>query len=107
MLDEIAANDHLLTERRCCRCSPNTALRFTPGIVTEIQTNGVRARKGHPVFIEADTVVAAFGMKPYDKTARAIYEKHHMNTRIIGDCAKIGKVGGAVRSGFFAALSLG
>jgi hypothetical protein len=29
-----------------------------------------------------------------------------MKTRIIGDCAKIGKVGGAVRSGYFAALSI-
>ena len=33
-------------------------------------------------------------------------EKDPMKTRVIGDCYKLGKIGEAVREGFFAASSL-
>jgi hypothetical protein len=58
------------------------------------------------VFIEGDTVVSAFGMKPDDTVARKIDSKYHTKTRIIGDCDKVGKVGGAVREGFYAGVSI-
>ncbi|MDP4183447.1 MAG: NADH:flavin oxidoreductase, partial [Bacillota bacterium] len=73
-----------------------------------IQKNGVKAQKkdGTEVFIEGDTVVSAFGMKPNNDAARKIDSKYHNKTRVIGDCDKVGKVGGAVREGFYAGVSI-
>ena len=38
--------------------------------------------------------------------ADQLKEKYPMKTRVIGDCYKLGKIGEAVREGFFAASSL-
>ncbi|WP_404328111.1 hypothetical protein [Mesobacillus maritimus] len=61
---------------------------------------------GTGVFIEADTVINAFGMKPNTTVGKAISDKFHTKTRHVKDCVSIGKVGNAVRSGFFAGLTL-
>jgi pyruvate/2-oxoglutarate dehydrogenase complex dihydrolipoamide dehydrogenase (E3) component len=56
--------------------------------------------------LTADTVVIAFGCKPNNKTALAIRNKYPLHTRIIGDSSKVGKVGDAIREGFFAANAI-
>jgi len=81
---------------------------FTSSKVTSIDENGVYIERadGTTDFIAADTVVTAFGMKRNNSLAEEIKKKYHIKTRVVGDCEKIGKVGTAVRTGFFAALSL-
>ena len=56
--------------------------------------------------IEADTVISAFGMRPNTTLSNLLKEKYPMKTRAIGDCDKLGKIGEAVREGFYAASSL-
>lgn len=109
MLDEVAANDHFINKAALLPMLRNNGVElYTGHKVLEITNNGVRARKkdGTEVVIEADTVVSAFGMEPNDRLARKIDAKYHNKTRIVGDCARIGKVGTAVRDGFFAAITI-
>ena len=54
----------------------------------------------------ADTVISAFGMKPVLTTVDAVKAKYHLKTRVVGDSNKLGKIGEAVRDGFYAATSL-
>jgi len=81
---------------------------YTSSKVTSIDSDGVYVQKadGTSELIKADTVVTAFGMVKNNKLAEEIKSKYHTKTRVIGDSEKIGKVGTAVRTGFFAALSL-
>lgn len=76
--------------------------------VTSITSEGVNIQKadGSSDFIAADTVVTAFGMRKNNSLAEEIKKKYNIKTRVIGDSERIGKVGTAVRTGFFAALSL-
>ncbi|WP_462412979.1 NAD(P)/FAD-dependent oxidoreductase [Neobacillus sp. Marseille-QA0830] len=82
--------------------------QLTEHRVLSFEENGVRAQKadGSEIFIEADTIINAFGMKPNTDTANPISVKYPSKTRRIGDVVNIGKVGNAVRAGFFAALSI-
>ena len=45
-------------------------------------------------------------MKPRTELVDAVKAKYHTKTVVIGDSAKMGKIGGAVRSGFYAAMSI-
>ena len=56
--------------------------------------------------LEADTIISAFGMKADLTVVNAVKEKYHIKTRVIGDSNKLGKIGEAVRDGFYAAMSL-
>lgn len=82
--------------------------KYTSSKVTSITENGVYIQRedGSTDFIAADTVVTAFGMKKNNSLAEEIKKKYHIKTRVVGDSDKVGKVGTAVRTGFFAALSL-
>lgn len=109
MLDEVAINDHFINKAALVpMLLKNGVSIYTSHKVTEVLPNGVKAQKkdGTEVFIEGDTVVSAFGMKPHDSIVRKIDSKYHSKTRIIGDCDKVGKVGGAVREGFYAGVSI-
>lgn len=109
MLDEVAINDHFINKASLIPMLLNNSVELLTGHkVLEIKPNGVKAQKkdGTEVFIEADTVVSSFGMKPNNATAKAIDEKYHLKTRIVGDSMRVGKVGGAVREGMFAALTI-
>ncbi len=55
--------------------------------------------------LEADTVIAAFGMKPNGGLVEDICRKYPP-TAVVGDCTKVAQVGEAVRGGFFAAWSI-
>jgi NADH dehydrogenase FAD-containing subunit len=109
MLDEVAINDHFINKASLIPMLLNNNVELLTGHkVLEIKPNGVKAQKkdGTEVLIEADTVVSSFGMKPNNATAKAIDEKYHLKTRIVGDSMRVGKVGGAVREGMFAALTI-
>lgn len=81
---------------------------YTNSKVTSIDSKGVYVQKedGTSEFIKTDNVVTAFGMRKNNKLAEEIKAEYHIKTRVVGDCEKVGKVGTAVRMGFFAALSL-
>lgn len=109
MLDEVAFNDHFINKAALLpMLIKNGVELYTGHKVTEIKADGVKAltKDGSEVFISADTVVSAFGMKPNCEFAKAVDAKHHLKTRIIGDSTKVGKVGNAVREGMFAAMSI-
>ncbi len=61
---------------------------------------------GSQTHIDADTVITAFGMKPDLTVVNAVDAKYHTKTRIVGDSNKLGKIGEAVRDGFYAGSSL-
>ena len=72
----------------------------------EITPNGVIVEGPNGVeTLEADTVIASFGMKPRSELVDPICEKYPP-TAVVGDCIKVGQVGEAVRGGFFAAWSI-
>lgn len=109
MLDEVAVGDHFINKASLIPMMIKHGVTICTGHkVLEITSNGVKAVKkdGTGVFIEGTTVVASFGMVSNSTVARAIDEKYHNKTRIIGDCVKVGKVGGAVRAGMYAAMSI-
>ena len=76
--------------------------------VVSVQTDGLTLEKkdGTLETLKADTVITAFGMKPDLTTVDAIKAKYHTKTRVVGDSNKPGKIGDAVRDGFYAASSL-
>lgn len=76
--------------------------------VLQVSEAGVTVQKedGTTELIPADTVINALGMRPRTELIDQIKAKYHPKTVVIGDSAKMGKIGGAVRSGFFAAMSI-
>ncbi len=76
--------------------------------VLSFEENGlfVQTADGTKTFIQADTMINAFGMKPNTEVSNPISSKYHEKTRRIGDVVNVGKVGNAVRAGFFAAVSI-
>ena len=73
-------------------------LRITEGGVVINSPDGDRT-------INADTVIAAFGMKPNDGFVEQICRKYP-TTSVVGDCVSVAQVSEAVRGGFFAAWSI-
>ncbi len=109
MLDEVAINDHFINKAALIPMLHKYDVAIYTGYkVLEIKTDGVTAQKkdGSEIFIPADTTVSAFGMMSNKNLAQVIDEKYHNKTKIIGDCSKVGKVGNAVRSGMYAAMSI-
>ena len=84
----------------------NGVKQMTSTKILEIQPDGVRVSGPNGIeFINADTVISAFGTKPNDGYVKAICDKYP-TTQVVGDCDKVGQVSDAVRAGFFAAYSL-
>ena len=109
MLDEVAVNDHFINKASLIpMLLQNGVELYTGHKVLKIQADGVITLKkdGTEEFIPGDTIVSAFGMAPNNAFAKAVDAKYHLKTRIIGDSLKVGKVGGAVRQGMYAALSI-
>jgi 2-enoate reductase len=55
--------------------------------------------------IQADTVILSFGTKPDNKIAKSIYENYQY-VQIIGDANAVGRIGDAVRQGFFSGYAI-
>jgi len=75
--------------------------------VAEFTDGGVRVRTGgsEPEDLEADAVVTSFGAAPHDALADRIFHRYP-TSRIVGDCSQVGRIGEAVRDGFFAGWSI-
>lgn len=74
--------------------------------ITDISKTGVKVQtENGEAFLEADTVIAAFGTKSNNEYIDAICEKYP-TTLVVGDCQKPDQINKAVRGGFFAAYSL-
>ncbi len=109
MLDEVAINDHFINKASLIpMLLKNGVELYTGHKVLEIQADGVKTQKkdGTEEFISGNTIVSAFGMVSNNAFAKAVDAKYHLKTRVIGDSLKVGKVGGAVREGMYAALSI-
>lgn len=76
--------------------------------VVSIDETGLTVEKADKTTekLEADTIISAFGMKADLTTVNAVKEKYHTKTRVIGDSNRLGKIGEAIRDGFYAATSL-
>ena len=78
----------------------------TSAAVTEITDSGVRYDKdGESVFISADNVFYAIGMRSEDKSYFDLCAKAPFVT-LIGDAKKSGKVNEAIHTGYYAAMDL-
>jgi 2-enoate reductase len=105
MLDDIAVDDHFINKAALVPMLKRYGVEiYTGHKVIEITSKGVKAltTDGKEVFIESDTIVAALGMKPNNTIAEKIASKYHLKARVIGDCIQVGKVGNAIREGFYA-----
>ncbi len=109
MQADVAIQDHMINRAALlAKLREYNVTLYTNCKVLEIHADGVQiqAADGQITLVSADTVVSAFGMIPNQSVAQAIDQKNHLKTRLIGDCQKIGKVGPAVRSGMYAAMTL-
>ena len=63
--------------------------------VSEIVENGVRVinEHGEQELIEADVVVAAFGMAPNTELTNALKQRYNKKLVCVGDCVEVGKSG--------------
>lgn len=83
-----------------------TLMTSTKVIAMDDKGLTVECEDGAQKRLEADTIVSAFGMRPDLTVIDKIKEKYHIKTRVIGDSSRLGKIGEAVRDGFYAATSL-
>lgn len=75
--------------------------------VVSIEADGVHVETAEGTkVIPADTVVTAFGMRQVTDAADRIDSKYHTKVRKIGDLFKLGKIGTAVREGYYAGSSI-
>ena len=56
--------------------------------------------------LRADTVISAFGMRSDNLLADALEKKYGWRVRTVGDCNQIGRVGLAIREGYFAGSTI-
>lgn len=86
----------------------NNVTMITQAKVTKIDETGVLIEKADRSTekVPADTVINAFGMKPILTTVNSIKAKYHTKTRLLGDSNKIGKIGDAIRDGFYAGSAI-
>lgn len=86
----------------------NNVQLMTSTKVVSIDAEGLTVEKedGTKEVLKADTIISAFGMKADLTTVEAVKAKYHTKTRVVGDSNKLGKIGEAVRDGFYAATSL-
>lgn len=75
--------------------------------VTSIQEDGVHCQtnEGEKI-LRADTIISAFGMRPVTDIADKIDAKYHLKTRKVGDLFKLGKIGDAIREGYYAGSTI-
>lgn len=80
----------------------------TSNKVVSIDATGVTVElaDGSREHLDADCVIDAFGMRPDTTLADAIDARYHDKTRVVGDVRRLGKIGDAIRDGFYAATSL-
>lgn len=108
MRDDIGAGFFINTIALKKRLKKNNVITLTGTRVQEIDSLGVNiiTSSNEQKHIDADTVITAFGMRPNSSLADVLAAKYPNKVRSIGDCDTVGKIGDAIRSGFYAALAL-
>lgn len=81
---------------------------FTSCRVESVEDDGVHIlhADGTEKCLEADTVISAFGLRRLSAYADAVRDRFGWKVRAIGDCDKVGRIGTAVRGGYFAGTTL-
>jgi NADH dehydrogenase FAD-containing subunit len=108
MQDDYAADAKFVYKAGLVRAVEELGLHIITGAVCkEVTANGVIYEKdGKDCLASGDTILYAVGMKPHDAPYFALYNKAPA-VYLAGDCKKVGKVDGAVHTGFFAAMDIG
>lgn len=89
------------------KLAENQVTLLTNTKVVAVDATGLTVeQEGESKHLEADTIISAFGMRPNTTLAETIKAKYHTKTRVVGDCNQLGKIGEAIREGFYAASSL-
>lgn len=90
------------------KLAENNVKLLTNTKVVAIDETGltVETKDGKTSHLDADTVVNAFGMRPDLTLVDKIKAKYYLKTRVVGDSNQLGKIGEAIREGFYAATSL-
>lgn len=108
MMDEFAKDAMFINKITLFGKLAENGVTLMPGTkVTSIEADGVHveSKDGNKV-VAADTVITAFGMRPVTEVADIIDAKYHTKTRKIGDVFKLGKIGTAIREGYYAGSSI-
>jgi len=101
---------------------PKALFPIVMSVNDKISEYGIKARTGNKILaftdkgakveskdgeteIEADTVILAIGTRSNADSAKSILDKY-TNAQSIGDCVRVGQIGEAVRSGFFAGWAI-
>ena len=107
---DILAQDAMFINRNCivAKMDKLGVRMLTKTKVLEIKDEGVLVQKedGSTEILEADCVINALGMRPKMDMVDAVKAKYPVKTVAMGDSVKMGKIGTAIRSGFFAAMSI-
>lgn len=75
---------------------------YTGHRILEFTSDGLKAEAADGVKeLKADTVILAFGTRPNAEAAKKLLDSS-IDAVMIGDCTRIGQIGEAVRSGFYA-----
>lgn len=108
MLDEYAPDSKACYKFGLIRTVEELGLNIITGATCkEVTCSGVTYEKDGKEFIASgDTVLYAVGMKSCEQPYFDMYDKAPFVYEI-GDCKKVGKVDGAIHSGFFAAMDIG
>lgn len=89
------------------KLAENGVTLMTNTKVVEISDAGVHVETADGTqILPADTIISAFGMKQLTDIADIIDAKYHTKTRKIGDLYKLGKIGTAIREGYYAASAI-
>jgi NADPH-dependent 2,4-dienoyl-CoA reductase/sulfur reductase-like enzyme len=108
MLDDYATDTGFCYRAGLVRTVDELGLNVITGAkCTEVTPVGVIYEKdGTQYKAEGDTIFYAVGMKPNDRLYFDLYDKAPFVYQA-GDCKKVGKIDGAVHTGFFAAMDIG
>jgi len=108
MLDDYATDAGFCYRAGLVRTVEELGMNIVTGAkCREVTPDGVIYEKdGKDLTAKGDTILYAVGMKSFDQPYFYMYDRAPFVT-MIGDCKKVGKVDGAIHSGFFAAMDIG
>lgn len=109
MMDKLAPNMIMMNRASMQRMLQEQDIDIYTGCRVEQVEEGrvhIVDKDDNSRILEADTVISAFGMRPDHALADALEQKYGWKVRTVGDCSRIGRVGLAVREGYFAGSTL-
>ena len=107
ILDDYASDATMINLRGVIAAVEESGLKILTGAnTTEVtDTSVVYEKDGETITIPADTVLYATGMRSRERAYFYLYDKAPFVIQI-GDAKKVGKVDGAIHSGYFAAMDI-